>query len=56
MGWVTRIDMAWLTAAIVGLLLPAWKGALAGVPLWGGFLGLLLIAEFGAILDSQDGA
>lgn len=44
---VTRIGMAWLTAAIVGLLFPVWKGALADVPMWAGFLGLLLIAEFG---------
>lgn len=44
---VTRVGMAWLTATIVGLLLPWWKGALVETPLWAGFLGLLLIAEFG---------
>lgn len=44
---VTRVGMAWLTATVIGLLIPAGKGLLAGVPVWAGFIGLLLFAEFG---------
>lgn len=43
---VTRIAMAWLTATIIGLLIPAYKGALAGSPIIPSFLTLLFLAEF----------
>ncbi|MEY4239010.1 MAG: hypothetical protein RL339_1611 [Pseudomonadota bacterium] len=43
---VTRVGMAWLTATVIGLLMPVGTGLLARVPVWAGFVGLLLVAEF----------
>lgn len=42
----TRIMMAWLTAALIGLALPDHRNALATASFWPSLLGLFLIAEF----------
>lgn len=42
----TRIATAWLTATLIGLLMPAYKNALLAAPFWTSLLALFLIAEF----------
>lgn len=42
----TRIATAWLTATLIGLLIPAYKNALVAAPFWTSLLGLFLVAEF----------
>lgn len=43
---VTRVATAWLTATLIGLLIPAHKDALTAAPFWASLLLLFLIAEF----------
>lgn len=45
-AFVMRPIMAFLTALVIGALLPQGRGALAGVPVWAAFPVLLITAEF----------
>lgn len=42
----TRIAMAWLTATLIGLLIPDYKNLLTAAPFWSSLLVLFLVAEF----------
>jgi len=44
--FVIRPAMTIASALLLGLLLPAGKGALAGLPLWAAFAGSLIVTEF----------
>lgn len=45
-SFAVRPLMAMLTAFVVSLLLPQWRGLLSGAPFWASFAVLLVVAEF----------